>query len=185
AFADLERLLPWFEHPMDQHRVRAVWPNGAERLGLVERLPFDPDEYDRERDELAAGTDLGVSRELREASLAEHARRHVRVRAMLAPRTQEDAPILQRREERVARDAWRVPVTDGQVALPAPDLFGTRDLLEHQPLLLGRKYAMSRIEPMRSATGFHTASTFMPIFTSAGLISPKIGSASGRERVYI
>src|SRR4029453_11999635 len=136
AFADLERLLPWFEHPMDQHRVRAVWPNGAERLGLVERLPFDPDEYDRERDELAAGTDLGVSRELREASLAEHARRHVRVRAMLAPRTQEDAPILQRREERVARDAWRVPVADGQVALPAPDLFGTRDLLEHQPSLL-------------------------------------------------
>ena len=33
---------------------------------------------------------------------------------------------------------------------------------------------MSRIDPVRSPTGFHTASTFMPIVTSSGLISPSM-----------
>ena len=42
AFADLERLLARFEHPMDQHRVRAVEPDGAEGLGALERLTLDP-----------------------------------------------------------------------------------------------------------------------------------------------
>ena len=30
AFADLERLLARFEHPMDQHRIRTVEPHGSD-----------------------------------------------------------------------------------------------------------------------------------------------------------
>src|SRR5918994_7614877 len=133
---------------MDQDRVRPIQADRAEGLGALERLALDPEEHDREGHELAAGTDLGVGRELREASLAEQPRRHVGVRAALAPRAEQHAALLEHREERFAGDARRVAVANGQVSLPPPDLFGTRDLLEHQPAsspCRGLKYAISRI----------------------------------------
>src|SRR4029450_5890361 len=107
--------------------------------------------HDREGDELAGGADLGVGRELREASLAEQPRRHIGVRAALTPRAGEHTPPLERREERVAGDTRRIAVANWQVPLPPPDLFGTRDLLEHQlaspPRRLTAARSRSLVEP--------------------------------------
>src|SRR5919201_1209595 len=179
---------------MDQHRIGPVEPNRAERFGGIERLALDATEHDRERHELAAGSDHGVGRQLREAAFAEQPGGHVGVAAMGAPRAEQDTAFAQSREAGFPGHAGRVPVTDGHAARPAANLARSRDLLEHQPgpfsgglplapsrsLLeppdprLGLKYAMSRIEPVRSPTGLHTASTAMPTRASSGSTSPSM-----------
>src|SRR5581483_4659803 len=135
--------------------------------------PLHPDEPDRERAQHPGRTDLDVGRELRKAALAEQARGHVGVAAPVAARAEDHAAVPEGLEKRLARDARGVAVGHGDRARPPPDLVRPSDPLDHgAPPRTGRKYAISRIEPVRSATGFHTASTAIPTRTSCGSTSP-------------
>ena len=144
------------DQAVHQHRVGAVELDEADRHRLVQRLAVDADVADRERLERPARTALGVGRELREAPLAEDPRRQVRVRTRLAARPEQDAAIAERLEERGVAHAGRVVERDRHPAADGPRHHAP-------PPATGRKYAMSRIDPVRSSSGRHTASTAIPI----------------------
>src|SRR6266508_3045640 len=158
ALTDLEWLVAGVEEVMEQDRVGPIEANEPQRDRPVERIALDADEPDRERGGRTARAELDIGGELGEAPLA--------------ARSEERAAVPERREERLTSHAGRVSMRDGEVAWPPPDLVWAGHLLPHQASLLGRKWAMSRIEPVRSPSGFHTASTSIPMRTSSGSTSP-------------
>src|SRR6266508_5476270 len=171
---DLQGLVAGVKDVVQEDRVGPVEANEPQRHRAVEGLAVQAGESDRERDEGASGADLDTGVELGETPLAEQPGRHVRVGAPLAARSEERAAVAERREERLTGHAGRVSMRDGEVARPPADLVGPGHLLPHQSCLLGRKWAMSRIEPTRSPTGFHTASTSIPMRTASGSTSPSM-----------
>ena len=159
---------------MEQDRVGPVEPDEPERLGPVERLALEPAKPIVNETSSPPGRPRCPA-----ASSAKHRSQNSRAGTYVYAHCSHREPRSTPRSRSAVKNAS--PATPGVYRCPtgkSPSHRrtrpGGRSSRARITSLLGRKYAMSRIEPVRSPTGFHTASTAMPIVTSSGATSPSM-----------
>src|SRR5439155_13504118 len=168
------------EEPVQQDGVGAVEPDEREREGRIERRTVDVPTCDGPRLDGSLGTAFRVGNEPGEAAFAEDPCRQVRDAAIGAPRTEERSAVTERLEERRVAHPGRVAERHRELSFDPADGHGMYSAVaaatssRRSVRSRGRKYAISRIEPVRSSRGRHTASTASPIRTSSGATSPSL-----------